>query len=267
MLVPSYVLQCPRGRYMLAVWFALQSPTPPQYVFWYHNDRMINYDTSRGGITVETEPGPKTQSRLTIRDAHDTDSGNYTCSASNTEPASIYVFVSEGRPRWKFSLFFVSWGKVIMSCLSPHPHSWIYLLMCPVRILGGTTAILKDILHGFPSSVRPRLTPQCIASVTCEKCRTHKQTYVRTRISFHWKFNGRYKNNPGEMLQSLSMKTVYKQVAIFARNKWKSNDCTFKTTLDVCHHETLMRIVTSPLESYCILFQTQTGTQITILET
>ena len=74
-----------------------QSPTPPQYVFWYHNDRMINYDTSRGGITVETEPGPKTQSRLTIRDAHDTDSGNYTCSASNTEPASIFVFVSEGK--------------------------------------------------------------------------------------------------------------------------------------------------------------------------
>ena len=62
---------------------------------------MINYDTSRGGITVETDPGPKTQSRLTIRDAHDTDSGNYTCSASNTEPASIYVFVSEGRLRLK----------------------------------------------------------------------------------------------------------------------------------------------------------------------
>jgi hypothetical protein len=66
---------------------------------------MINYDTSRGGITVETEPGPKTQSRLTIRDAHDTDSGNYTCSASNTEPASIYVFVSEGKQRlWKSHL-------------------------------------------------------------------------------------------------------------------------------------------------------------------
>ncbi|XP_046387494.1 roundabout homolog 2-like isoform X2 [Ischnura elegans] len=72
-----------------------KSPSPPQYVFWYHNDRMINYDTSRGGITVETEPGPKTHSRLTIRDASDFDSGNYTCSASNTEPASIFVFVSE----------------------------------------------------------------------------------------------------------------------------------------------------------------------------
>lgn len=58
---------------------------------------MINYDTARGGITVETNPGLKTQSHLTIRDAVDTDSGNYTCSASNTEPASIFVFVSEGK--------------------------------------------------------------------------------------------------------------------------------------------------------------------------
>lgn len=73
-----------------------QSPVPPQYVFWYHNHRMINYDTARGGITVDTNPGPKTQSHLVIRDAVDSDSGNYTCSASNTEPASIFVFVSEG---------------------------------------------------------------------------------------------------------------------------------------------------------------------------
>ncbi|XP_044747062.1 lachesin isoform X2 [Coccinella septempunctata] len=73
-----------------------KSPTPPQYVFWYHNEHMINYDTARGGITVDTVPGPRTQSRLTIRDTNDADSGNYTCSASNTEPASIYVFVSEG---------------------------------------------------------------------------------------------------------------------------------------------------------------------------
>ncbi|CAD1473604.1 unnamed protein product, partial [Heterotrigona itama] len=71
------------------------SPTPPQYVFWYHNNRMINYDTTRGSsVTVQTDSS-STQSRLTIYHAVESDTGNYTCSASNTKPASIYVFVTE----------------------------------------------------------------------------------------------------------------------------------------------------------------------------
>lgn len=98
-------------NYYRRIRVAFQSPTPPQYVFWYHNDHMINYDTARGGITVETVPGPRTQSRLTIRDTNDADSGNYTCSASNTEPASIYVFVSEGRS-WNDRLGFKLWKKL-----------------------------------------------------------------------------------------------------------------------------------------------------------
>ena len=65
-------------------------------MFWYHNSKMINYDQSRGGITVETENLPKPTSRLTINNAAFTDSGNYTCSASNTKPSSVNVFVSEG---------------------------------------------------------------------------------------------------------------------------------------------------------------------------
>ncbi|XP_050687827.1 neurotrimin-like isoform X2 [Eriocheir sinensis] len=74
-----------------------QSPTPPQYVFWYHNDHMINYDTRRGGINVTTDTGPtKTVSNLVITDARHQDSGNYTCSASNTQGASSNVFVSHG---------------------------------------------------------------------------------------------------------------------------------------------------------------------------
>ncbi|KYQ55210.1 hypothetical protein ALC60_05835, partial [Trachymyrmex zeteki] len=79
-----------------------KSPTPPQYVFWYHNNRMINYDTTRGSVTVQTDPGP-TQSRLTIRQAVETDTGNYTCSASNTKPASIFVFVTEGKYKQRIS--------------------------------------------------------------------------------------------------------------------------------------------------------------------
>lgn len=56
---------------------------------------MINYDAARG-VTVVTEPGPKTQSTLAIRAAGPQHSGNYTCCAANTEPAHIFVYVSEG---------------------------------------------------------------------------------------------------------------------------------------------------------------------------
>lgn len=75
--------------------FAPQSPTPPQYVFWYHNDHVVNYDGSRS-VAVSTEPGPRTHSRLVITHASRADSGNYTCSAPDTEPDTINVYVSQG---------------------------------------------------------------------------------------------------------------------------------------------------------------------------
>lgn len=74
---------------------SFQSPTPPQYVFWYHNARMVNYDAARG-VTVRTEPGARTQSTLSVHRAAPAHSGNYTCSAANTEPATIAVYVSAG---------------------------------------------------------------------------------------------------------------------------------------------------------------------------
>ncbi|KFM81311.1 hypothetical protein X975_09141, partial [Stegodyphus mimosarum] len=73
-----------------------ESTSPPVYVFWYHDDRMINYDSSRGGIRVTTENGPTTVSRLRIQNARPTDSGNYSCQPSYADPANITVHVLNG---------------------------------------------------------------------------------------------------------------------------------------------------------------------------
>ncbi|XP_050720357.1 hemicentin-2-like [Eriocheir sinensis] len=72
-----------------------QSPVPPQFIFWYHDARMINYERQRGGVEVHVEGGPTVTSRLTVSDAQQQDSGNYTCAAANTDAASVFVYVTE----------------------------------------------------------------------------------------------------------------------------------------------------------------------------
>ena len=57
---------------------------------------MINYDRERGGIDVVIEQRPRVRSGLIIERARVSDTGNYTCAAANTVPASIYVYVTQG---------------------------------------------------------------------------------------------------------------------------------------------------------------------------
>ncbi|XP_042899143.1 neurotrimin-like [Parasteatoda tepidariorum] len=73
-----------------------QSPVPPVFVFWYHDDRMINYDSSRGQITVNKAGVDTALSKLFIKDVQPSDSGNYTCCPSNAEATSITVHVLNG---------------------------------------------------------------------------------------------------------------------------------------------------------------------------
>ncbi|XP_068083515.1 limbic system-associated membrane protein [Anabrus simplex] len=71
-----------------------QSTEPPVYVFWYHNNRMINYDKDRG-VNVTTEFQSKT-STLYISSATREHSGNYSCVPNNAQPASSYVHILNG---------------------------------------------------------------------------------------------------------------------------------------------------------------------------
>ncbi|XP_071053861.1 limbic system-associated membrane protein-like isoform X2 [Onthophagus taurus] len=63
------------------------STEDPLYVFWYHEDKMINYDP---GVYVLLE---KSSSILQVSGADKSHDGNYTCNPSNALPASINVHV------------------------------------------------------------------------------------------------------------------------------------------------------------------------------
>ena len=72
------------------------TPTPPQYIFWYHNDRMVNYHVERGvKVTTYTTNHMTTESKLTFSNASKKDEGNYTCSPSNSVPATVQLYVTK----------------------------------------------------------------------------------------------------------------------------------------------------------------------------
>lgn len=101
-VVPEAVISGPTERHLqagstISLTCTIQGGLiPPQFIFWFHNNKMINYDQSRGGITVAMDQRVPTTSRLTIMNASLHDSGNYSCTANSIIPASILVFVSEG---------------------------------------------------------------------------------------------------------------------------------------------------------------------------
>ncbi|XP_076329545.1 zwei Ig domain protein zig-8-like [Tachypleus tridentatus] len=72
------------------------SPDPPVFVFWYHNNRMINYDSARGRISVKKAEDNTVISKLHIIDIGKSESGNYTCGPSNASPASVSLVITNG---------------------------------------------------------------------------------------------------------------------------------------------------------------------------
>lgn len=72
------------------------APEPPPSMLWAHNAHVINFDSPRGGISLVTEKGQVTTSRLLIQKAVQTDSGLYTCTPSNANSASVRVHILNG---------------------------------------------------------------------------------------------------------------------------------------------------------------------------
>ncbi|KDR15047.1 hypothetical protein L798_10950, partial [Zootermopsis nevadensis] len=75
-----------------------QSLEEPAYIFWYHdNERVLNYDPSTKDIRMERVGPDTTIGTLIIYDGRREDSGNYTCSPSNLDSASVLLHVLNGK--------------------------------------------------------------------------------------------------------------------------------------------------------------------------
>jgi len=69
----------------------------PEYIIWKKENRMLNYDTERGGISVRTDLlANGAQSRLHIAGATFPDSGNYTCMMGRTAKTQIELQIIPG---------------------------------------------------------------------------------------------------------------------------------------------------------------------------
>ncbi|CAG2059578.1 unnamed protein product [Timema podura] len=98
----------PTSSELGALTLQLSLPTPPSWnvqvnqegaradPFRVPGSCVINFDSPRGGISLVTEKGPVTTSRLLIQKAIPTDTGLYTCDPSNANPASVRVHILNG---------------------------------------------------------------------------------------------------------------------------------------------------------------------------
>ncbi|KAF2365075.1 Immunoglobulin I-set [Trinorchestia longiramus] len=72
------------------------SPEPPPYIFWYHEDKLLSYDSGWQGTSVATRHGNGGSiSRLLIQNASPMHSGNYTCMPATSPQYSVNVHVIE----------------------------------------------------------------------------------------------------------------------------------------------------------------------------
>ena len=71
---------------------------PAGSVSWYHGSTLVDFNSPRGGISLETEKTEAgTTSKLVITKAAPSDSGNYSCVPSNAQQVSVWVHVLNGK--------------------------------------------------------------------------------------------------------------------------------------------------------------------------
>ncbi|RZF36322.1 hypothetical protein LSTR_LSTR006586 [Laodelphax striatellus] len=93
-ILGSGELYIKRGSDINLTCVVVETVEPPSFIYWYRGGQVVNY-SQRGGISVLTEKQSRS-SRLLIARAEPPDSGNYTCTPSASDSASVLVHVLNG---------------------------------------------------------------------------------------------------------------------------------------------------------------------------
>nr|XP_053650724.1 zwei Ig domain protein zig-8-like [Cherax quadricarinatus]XP_053650725.1 zwei Ig domain protein zig-8-like [Cherax quadricarinatus] len=72
------------------------NPESPTENFWFHNNKVINYDNRDSRVSVITDRGSVTKTILLIHDAHDAATGTYSCVPSLSTTASVRIHILNG---------------------------------------------------------------------------------------------------------------------------------------------------------------------------
>ncbi|KAK8397259.1 hypothetical protein O3P69_004751 [Scylla paramamosain] len=80
------------GSLLVLECYVKQAPVPPVYIFWYHNNTMVNY-ARQHHIQVDHQNYTST---LMVARVRRTDAGNYTCQPYLANPANVAVHVVTG---------------------------------------------------------------------------------------------------------------------------------------------------------------------------
>ncbi|KAK4289415.1 hypothetical protein Pmani_037607, partial [Petrolisthes manimaculis] len=66
--------------------------------FWYHDNKVINYDNRDSRVSVITDRGSVTKTILLIHDAHDAATGTYSCVPSPSATATVRIHILNETP-------------------------------------------------------------------------------------------------------------------------------------------------------------------------
>ncbi|KAK4312582.1 hypothetical protein Pmani_015994 [Petrolisthes manimaculis] len=70
----------------------------PEHILWFHGPTNVDYDSARGGVSIQTEKSTRrTVSKLMLSAVSEADTGEYTCSPTSLQPAVLTVHVQDSQ--------------------------------------------------------------------------------------------------------------------------------------------------------------------------